>query len=179
MLCINPLLHNTIFREMGRLQSEAGGWLQGSLSTGHSIFLYICCANSIDVLNLINLFFINSGLNYWENPPSRSLSCKRQAQFSHRNQQSKICSQKISRPSLGPSRLRTRLTGLFMALDMLWADNPGFYTNFSGRLSEEPFPWLIQKFPCLLIFKTGQPGFQLNLSKEKIRLNLTSGRPLV
>ena len=124
MLCINPLLHNTIFREMGRLQSEAGGWLQGSLSTGHSNFLYICCANSIDVLNLINFFFfINSGLNYWENPPSRSLSCKRQAQFSHRNQQSKICSQKISRPSLGPSRLRTRLTGLFMALDMFRADN--------------------------------------------------------
>ena len=32
----------------------------------------------------------------------------------------------------------------------------GVYTKFSGRLSEKPFPWLIQKFPCILIFKTGQ-----------------------
>ena len=56
---------------------------------------------------------------------------------------------------------------------------PGVYTKFSGRLSEEPFPWLIQKFPCLLIFKTGQPGCQLNLSEGQIRLDLTSGRPLV
>ena len=55
----------------------------------------------------------------------------------------------------------------------------GVYTKFSGRLSEEPFPWLIQKFPCILIFKTGQPGCQLNLSKGQIRLDLTSGRPLV
>ena len=50
----------------------------------------------------------------------------------------------------------------------------GVYTEFSGRLSEEPFPWLMQKFPCILIFKTGQPGCQL-----EIRLDLTSGRPLV
>ena len=55
----------------------------------------------------------------------------------------------------------------------------GVYTKFSGRLSEEPFPWLIQKFPCILIFKTGQPGCQLNLSEGQIRLDLTSGRPLV
>ena len=55
----------------------------------------------------------------------------------------------------------------------------GVYTKFSGRLSEEPFPWLIQKFPCMLIFKTGQPGCQLNLSEGQIRLDLTSGRPLV
>ena len=55
----------------------------------------------------------------------------------------------------------------------------GVYTKFSGRLSEEPFPWLIQKFPCVLIFKTGQPGCQLNLSEGQIRLDLTSGRPLV
>ena len=55
----------------------------------------------------------------------------------------------------------------------------GVYTKFSGRLSEEPFPWLIQKFPCILIFKTGQPGCQLNLSQGQIRLDLTSGRPLV
>ena len=57
--------------------------------------------------------------------------------------------------------------------------NQGVYTKFSGRLSEEPFPWLIQKFPCILIFKTGQPGCQLNLSEGQIRLDLTSGRPLV
>ena len=25
----------------------------------------------------------------------------------------------------------------------------GVYTKFSGRLPEEPFPWLIQKFPCI------------------------------
>ena len=55
----------------------------------------------------------------------------------------------------------------------------GVYTKFSGRLSEEPFPRLIQKFPCTLIFKTGQPGCQLNLSEGQIRLDLTSGRPLV
>ena len=55
----------------------------------------------------------------------------------------------------------------------------GVYTKFSGRLSEEPFPWLIQKFPCILIFKTGQPGCQLNLSEGQIRLDLTRGRPLV
>ena len=55
----------------------------------------------------------------------------------------------------------------------------GVYTKFSGRLSEEPFPWLIQKFPCILIFKTGQPCCQLNLSEGQIRLDLTSGRPLV
>ena len=55
----------------------------------------------------------------------------------------------------------------------------GVYTKFSGRLSEEPFPWLIQKFPCILIFKIGQPGCQLNLSEGQIRLDLTSGRPLV
>ena len=55
----------------------------------------------------------------------------------------------------------------------------GVYTKFSDRLSEEPFPWLIQKFPCILIFKIGQPGCQLNLSEGQIRLDLTSGRPLV
>ena len=55
----------------------------------------------------------------------------------------------------------------------------GVYAKFSGRLSEEPFPWLIQKFPCILLFKTGQPGRQLNLSEGQIRLDLTSGRPLV
>ena len=59
------------------------------------------------------------------------------------------------------------------------AETSGVYTKFSGRLSEEPFPWLIQKFPCILIFKTGQPGCQLNLSEGQIRLDLTSGRPLV
>ena len=55
----------------------------------------------------------------------------------------------------------------------------GVYTKFSGRLSEEPFPWLIQEFPCILIFKIGQPGCQHNLSEGQIRLDLTSGRPLV
>ena len=55
----------------------------------------------------------------------------------------------------------------------------GVYTKFSGRLSEEPFPRLIQKLPCILIFKTGQPGCQLNLTEGQIRLDLTSGRPLV
>ena len=54
----------------------------------------------------------------------------------------------------------------------------GVYTKFSLRLSEEPFPWLIQKFPCTLIFKTGQLGCQLNLSRGQIRLDLTSGRLL-
>ena len=53
------------------------------------------------------------------------------------------------------------------------------YTKFSGRLSEEPFPWLIQKFPCILIFKIGQPGCQPNLSEGQIWLDLTSGQPLV
>ena len=57
--------------------------------------------------------------------------------------------------------------------------NAGVYTKFSSRLSKEPFPWLIQKFPCILIFKTGQPGCQLNLSEGSIRLDLTSGRPLM
>ena len=55
----------------------------------------------------------------------------------------------------------------------------GVYTKFSVRLSEEPFPWLVQKFPCILMFKTGQPGCHLNLSEGQIRLDLTSGRPLV
>ena len=55
----------------------------------------------------------------------------------------------------------------------------GVYTKFSGRLSEESFPWLIQKFPWLLIFKTGQPSCQFNLSEGQNRLDLTSGRPLV
>ena len=41
----------------------------------------------------------------------------------------------------------------------------GVYTKFSGRLSEELFPSLIQKFPCILISRTGQPGCQLNLSE--------------
>ena len=49
--------------------------------------------------------------------------------------------------------------------------------RFSGRFSEGPFPWLIQKFPCILIFKTGLSGCQLNLSEGQIRLDLTSGRP--
>ena len=53
-----------------------------------------------------------------------------------------------------------------------------YYTKFFGRLYEEPFPWLIQKFPCILIFKTGQPGCQLNLSEGQIRLDLRSARPL-
>ena len=55
----------------------------------------------------------------------------------------------------------------------------GVYTKFSSRLSEEPFPWLIQKFPCILISKTGQPGCHLNLSEGLIGLDLTRGRPLV
>ena len=55
----------------------------------------------------------------------------------------------------------------------------GVYIKFSGRLSEESFPRLIQKFPCILIFKTGQPGCQINLSEGQIRLDLKSGRPLV
>ena len=55
----------------------------------------------------------------------------------------------------------------------------GVYTKFSVRLSEEPYTWLTQKFPCILIFKTGQPGCQLNLSEGQIRLDLTSGRPLM
>ena len=44
----------------------------------------------------------------------------------------------------------------------------GVYTKFFGRLSEEPFPWLIKKFPCILMFKIGQLGCQLNLSKGPI-----------
>ena len=56
---------------------------------------------------------------------------------------------------------------------------PGVYTKISGRLSGDPYPWQIQKFPCILLFKTGQPGRQLNLSKGQIRLDLTSGLPLV
>ena len=55
----------------------------------------------------------------------------------------------------------------------------GVYSKFSRRLSKEPFTWLIQKFPCILMFKTGQPVCQLNLSEGQIRLDLTSGRPLV
>ena len=55
----------------------------------------------------------------------------------------------------------------------------GSTLSFFSRLSEESFPWLIQKFPCILLFKTGQPGPQLNLSEGQIRLDLTSGRPLV
>ena len=55
----------------------------------------------------------------------------------------------------------------------------GVCTKFFSRLSEESFTWLIQKFPCRLLFKTGQPGPQLNLSEGQIRLDLTSGRPLV
>ena len=62
---------------------------------------------------------------------------------------------------------------------VIYTIKPGVYTKFSGRLSEEPFPWLIQKFLCILIFKIGQPGCQLNLSEGQIRLDLTSGRPLV
>ena len=61
-------------------------------------------------------------------------------------------------------------------LTIIGSDNglspAGIYTKFSGRLSEEPFPWLTQKFPCILIFKTGQPGCQLNLSEGQIRLEL-------
>ena len=53
------------------------------------------------------------------------------------------------------------------------------YTKFCGRLSDEPFSWLIQKLLCILIFKTRQRGCQLNLSEGQIRLDLTSGRPLV
>ena len=30
---------------------------------------------------------------------------------------------------------------------------PGVYTKFSGSLSTKPFPCLIQKFPCTLLFK--------------------------
>ena len=55
----------------------------------------------------------------------------------------------------------------------------GVYTKFSSRFSEEPFTWLIQKYPCILIFKIGQPGCQLNLSEGQIRLDLTSWWPLV
>ena len=60
-----------------------------------------------------------------------------------------------------------------------WILHLQVYTKFSDRLSEETFPWLIQKFPCILIFKTWQPGCQLNLPEGQIRLDLTSGRPLV
>ena len=55
----------------------------------------------------------------------------------------------------------------------------GVYTKFSGWLSEEQFSWLIQKFPCMFLSKTGQPGRQLNLFEGQIRLDLTSRRPLV
>ena len=55
----------------------------------------------------------------------------------------------------------------------------GSTLKFSGRLSEEPFTWLIQKFSCILISKTGQPGCQLNLSEGQISLDLTSGRSIV
>ena len=73
------------------------------------------------------------------------------------------------------------VSGFRCQMDMYSIPRPdsGVYTKFSGRLSEEPFPWLIQKFPCILIFKTGQPGCQLNLSEGLIKLDLTSGRPLV
>ena len=64
------------------------------------------------------------------------------------------------------------------AEDLQFSCRLGVYTKFSGRLSEEPFPWLILKFPSILIFKTGQPGCQLNLSEGHIRLDLTSGRTL-
>ena len=67
----------------------------------------------------------------------------------------------------------------WLTLISAWMSNSGVYTKFSGRLSEEPFPWLIQKFLCILIFKIGQPGCQLNLSEGQIRLDLMSGRPLV
>ena len=61
-----------------------------------------------------------------------------------------------------------------------WISNTaGVYTKFSGRLSEEPVPWLIRKFLCILIFKSGQQRFQLNLSERQIRLDLTSRWPLV
>ena len=62
---------------------------------------------------------------------------------------------------------------------VVYPHKAGVYTKFSGRLSEEPFPGMIQKFPCIFIFKTGQPGCQLNLSDGQIRLDLTSGRPLM
>ena len=70
-------------------------------------------------------------------------------------------------------------TALIILVYVLLCCVAGVYTKFSGRLSEEPFPWLIQKFPCILIFKTGQAGCQLNLSVGQIRLDLTSGRPLM
>ena len=56
---------------------------------------------------------------------------------------------------------------------LVQVEDPGVYTKISGKLSEEPFHWLIQKFPCILLFKTGQPGRQLNLSEGQIRLDLT------
>ena len=59
------------------------------------------------------------------------------------------------------------------------ASKPGVYTKFSGRLSEEPFPLLIKKFACILIFKIGQTGSQFNLSKGQIRLDFANWRPLV
>ena len=99
--------------------------------------------------------------------------------------------------SWSPSTWKTQICNLFILHDQYhgcWCagntvlgigcenqdwSSAGVYTKFSGRLSEDPFPWLIQKFPCLLIFKTGQPGCQLNLSEGQIRLDLTSGRSLV
>ena len=79
-------------------------------------------------------------------------------------------------PMLAPWTL---LSGLLFIEYGKYFQTAGVYTKFSGRLSEEPFPWLIQKFPCILIFKTGQPGCQLNLSEGQFRLDLTSGRSLV
>ena len=37
---------------------------------------------------------------------------------------------------------------------------PGVCTKFSGRLSEESFPWLMQKFPCILIYTFYIHSFQ-------------------
>ena len=65
------------------------------------------------------------------------------------------------------------------SLEIYFFYETGVYTKFSGWLSKEPFTWLIQKFPCVFIFKTGHPGCHLNLSERQIRLDLTSGRPLV
>ena len=97
--------------------------------------------------------------------------------------------------SLGEQFLYTcRQTIDWILFKLLCALITGVYTKFSGRLSEEPFSWMIQKFSCILIFKTGQPGCQLNLSvifktgqpgcqlnlsKGRIRLDLTSRRPSV
>ena len=69
------------------------------------------------------------------------------------------------------------LGGTLLAKVIRMDNYTGVYTKLSGRLSKEPFPWLIQKFPCILLFKIGQPGCQLNLSEGQIRLDLTSGHP--